>query len=167
MKREQKLTLVLSVIYLILLTWIILFKTQFSFSALGHYRSINLIPFGASVITNGTVDLDEILNNLIVFIPVGLYLGMLQPAWSFGRQVLPILGLSLCYEAAQYLFAIGASDITDVITNTSGGIVGLLLLMVFRKFLQEKTGRVLSRLALAATILLIGFFVLVLAVNGL
>ena len=46
MKKEQKITFVLLVIYLIILTWIILLKTQFSFSALGHYRSVNLIPFG-------------------------------------------------------------------------------------------------------------------------
>ena len=35
MKKTQRTTLILSVIYLILLTWIILLKTQFSFADLG------------------------------------------------------------------------------------------------------------------------------------
>ena len=166
MKRERRITLVLFVIYLILLTWIILFKTQFSLSALGHYRSVNLIPFGASVITNGTIDLDEIVNNLIVFIPVGLYLGMLRPNWSFGKKVLPILGLSLLYELAQFLLAIGASDITDVITNTTGGIIGVLIYLLLCKLLKDKTLRVLTLLAAVATALLLGFFLLILAANG-
>lgn len=61
MKKTRAITWILFLIYLILLTWIILLKTQFSFSALGHYRSLNLNPFHASVITNGSVSLDEIL----------------------------------------------------------------------------------------------------------
>lgn len=74
MKREKKVTFILLGIYLILLTWIILFKTQFSISQIGHIRSLNLIPFGASVIVNGKLDFDEIVNNAIVFIPVGVYI---------------------------------------------------------------------------------------------
>lgn len=166
MKKTQRTTLILSVIYLILLTWIILLKTQFSFADLGHFRSINLIPFGASVVTNGAINPDEIFNNLIVFIPVGLYLSMLKPEWSFVQKVLPILGLSLFYEVVQYLFAIGASDITDLIANTAGGVVGLLLFSLFQKCLKEKTGKILNLLAVIATILLLGFFLLILVANG-
>lgn len=166
MKKTQRTTLILSVIYLILLTWIILLKTQFSFADLGHFRSINLIPFGASVVTNGTINPDEIFNNLIVSIPVGLYLGMLKPDWSFPQKVLPVFGLSLFYEVVQYLFAIGASDITDLITNTAGGVVGLLLFALFQKCLKEKTGKVLNLLASIATLLLLGFFFLILVANG-
>ena len=120
MKKEQKITFVLLVIYLIILTWIILLKTQFSFSALGHYRSVNLIPFAGSVVINGKVDLDEILNNFIVFIPVGLYLGMMMPKSSPLRKIAPIFGLSLLYEVIQFIYAIGASDITDMSQSEYG-----------------------------------------------
>ena len=34
--------------------------------------------------------------------------------------------MSLIYEVLQYIFAIGRSDITDVIMNTAGGIVVLV-----------------------------------------
>ena len=74
MKNEKKITVALLIVYLLILSWIILFKLQFSFSVLDHIRQINLIPFGGSVIANGKIDFDEIINNAIVFIPVGAYL---------------------------------------------------------------------------------------------
>ena len=39
---------ILNVIYLIVLTWLILLKGSVSLPAFGQFRSINLIPFGAS-----------------------------------------------------------------------------------------------------------------------
>ena len=110
MKKEQKLTFTLFVIYLTLLTWIILFKMQFSLTALPHIRNINLIPFSESVIINDKIDFDEIINNLIAFIPAGLYIGMLKPDWSFCKKALIPAGLSLIYESLQFAFSIGATD---------------------------------------------------------
>ena len=165
MKKEQKITFVLLVIYLIILTWIILLKTQFSFSALGHYRSVNLIPFAGSVVINGKVDLDEILNNFIVFIPVGLYLGMLMPKSSPLRKIAPIFGLSLLYEVIQFIFAIGTSDITDLIMNTLGGAAGIFLVFLFTKLLKEKTVKILNIAAVICTLAITGFMALLIGVN--
>lgn len=38
-----------------------------------------------------------------------------------------ILVFSLTAEFIQFIFAIGATDITDLITNTAGGFLGLKL----------------------------------------
>ena len=165
MRKEQKITLVLLVIYLIILTWIILLKTQFSFSTLGHYRSVNLIPFAGSVVINGKVDLDEILNNFIVFIPVGLYLGMLMPKSSPLRKIAPIFGLSLLYEVIQFIFAIGASDITDLIMNTMGGAAGIFLVFLITKLLKEKTVKILNIAAIICTAAITAFIALLIGVN--
>ena len=153
------------VIYLIILTWIILLKTQFSFSALGHYRSVNLIPFAGSVVINGKVDLDEILNNFIVFIPVGLYLGMMMPKSSTLRKIAPIFGLSLLYEVIQFIYAIGASDITDLIMNTLGGAAGIFLVFLITKLLKEKTVKILNIAAVICTLAITGFMALLIGVN--
>lgn len=165
MKKEQKITFVLLVIYLIILTWIILLKTQFSFSALGHYRSVNLIPFAGSVVINGKVDLDEVLNNFIVFIPVGLYLGMMMPKSSPLRKIAPIFGLSLLYEVIQFIYAIGASDITDLIMNTLGGAAGIFLVFLITKLLKEKTVKILNIAAVICTLAITGFMALLIGVN--
>ena len=58
MKQNRKLTKVLLMVYLLALTWIILFKLQMDFSNLRdmNYRSVNLIPFAGSGIVNDRVD---------------------------------------------------------------------------------------------------------------
>lgn len=156
MKKEQRMTQILLLCYLILLTWIILFKLQLPTDGWIEYRSVNLIPFGASVVIDGAIDFREIFNNVWIFLPFGLYLGMLKPAWSFGRKLLAVVALSVTYEVLQYVLAIGASDITDVITNTLGGAAGLLLFMGLFRLGKDKTHVVLNRVALVGTILIFG-----------
>lgn len=114
---------------------------------------------------NGKVDLDEILNNFIVFIPVGLYLGMLMPKSSPLRKIAPIFGLSLLYEVIQFIFAIGASDITDLIMNTLGGAAGIFLVFLFTKLLKEKTVKILNIAAVICTLAITGFMALLIGVN--
>lgn len=160
MKKEQKNTLLLLIIYIAILSWIILFKLQFTLSTLVSTRRINLIPFGSSVIINGKMDFDEIINNIIAFIPIGLYLSMLKPNWSFFKKACPILGISLTYEVIQFIFAIGATDITDVITNTTGGVVGILLFFIISKVLKDKANKILHVLAIICTLLLVALLAL-------
>ena len=37
-----------------------------------HLRGINLIPYAASVVVNGKVQISEIIENMLVFLPFGL-----------------------------------------------------------------------------------------------
>lgn len=152
---KSKLTLGLFVIYLMVLTWIILFKMQFSFSTLPRFRGVNLIPFAGSVIVNNQVDFNEILLNVIIFIPFGLYLSMIRTNWSFMKRVGLIACISLIFELAQFIFAIGGTDITDFITNTLGGAAGIGLYILFSKVFKDKTNKVLNILALIGTICVI------------
>ena len=85
---------ILNVIYLIVLTWLILLKGSVSLPAFGQFRSINLIPFGASLIVNGKLDLGEIWMNILAFIPLGLYTGLLHPRCATAR-LLPAAGSTL------------------------------------------------------------------------
>src|SRR5699024_8423175 len=126
LKRNQKIfTIGLLVIYLSLLTWIILFKMTLSFQKLPDLSGINLIPFAGSVIVNKQIDFSEIINNVLIFVPFGVYISMLKPDWAFLKKVAPIAGVSLLFEVLQFIFAIGGTDITDFIGNTFGGIIGI------------------------------------------
>lgn len=165
MKKEKKLTLSLFIVYLIILTWIILFKMQFSIEGLPHFRGFNLIPFGDSVIINGKIDFDEIINNMIAFVPVGVYVSMLRPNWSFLKKVLPAFGISFFYEILQFILSIGATDITDLLSNTMGGIVGICFAFLAARLLKNRAGMVLNILAAAGTVCLIGFMFLLLIFN--
>ena len=149
---QVKLTFGLFIVYFFILIWIILFKMQFSFNTLPQFRGLNLIPFAGSVIKNNQLDYNEIILNVMVFIPFGLYQSMLKINWSFLKKIISIAGVSLSFELLQFLFAIGGADITDLISNTLGGALGIVSYIMFSKILKEKTNKILNILALIGTI---------------
>lgn len=61
--------------------------------------------------------------------------------------------LSFLFEIIQYIFAIGASDITDIIGNTSGGIIGIAVFTLFRRFFREKYISIINSIGLVVEIL--------------
>ena len=135
MKKKEKVNYtvpILFLLYLALLIWIILFKLQFSILDLDRVREINLIPFYYEY--EVTFHATEVLQNVLIFMPFGIYLCLLLPKSRFGVKLLLISAVSLLLEICQYVLAIGRSDITDLITNVCGGLFGIILS-------EQKTGR--------------------------
>lgn len=165
--RKYNITKGLFIVYIIILTWIILFKMQFDISSLEaiNLRSINLVPFAGSLIVNNRVDISEIILNVVVFAPFGIYLCMLKGEWSFIKKVVPIFLASLVFETLQYIFAIGASDITDLIGNTLGGIIGIAVFVLLSKIFKDKTIKIINILALIVTVVVILFLGLLIITN--
>ncbi len=157
--KQNILTRVLFGIYLILLVWIILFKTEFSLKYLHSVRNINLIPFGDSMIINNQIDYSEIYLNILIFVPFGIYLAMLKPGWSVAKKVLPIFLVSLSFEILQYILVIGATDITDLIGNTLGGFGGILFYLILRKIFKD-IGKVNKYVNILAGLVTVGFLAL-------
>jgi glycopeptide antibiotics resistance protein len=158
---QAKLTIALFIAYSIILAWVIIFKTQFSVGDLPQYRGLNLIPFAESAIINNQLDIKEIFLNMLVFIPFGLYWSMIKQNWPFWKKIMLIAGVSLFFELVQYVFAIGGSDITDLISNTLGGAIGIGIYAVLSRLLKEKTNKVLNIFALAGTVCVILLMLLV------
>ncbi|EGT5164412.1 glycopeptide resistance protein VanZ1 [Clostridioides difficile] len=165
--RKHNITKGLFIVYIIILTWIILFKLQFDISSLEtmNLRSINLIPFAGSLIINNRVDISEIILNVAIFVPFGIYVCMLKEEWSFIKKVIPIFITSLVFETLQYIFALGASDITDLIGNTLGGIIGIAVFMLLSKKFKNNTIKIINVLALIVTIIVVLFLGLVIFAN--
>jgi glycopeptide antibiotics resistance protein len=84
-----------------------------------------MIPF--------TGHLREMADNLLVFIPFGLLLGVNFKQIAFWQKLIVVSFFSIAIEAIQFIFAIGVTDITDVIMNTFGGLSGLALYAFGRK----------------------------------
>lgn len=147
--RSKKLTKILFCFYFLALVWIILFKMQMPFSQMGHIRSVNLIPFAASVEVNGRIYIQEIVDNVLVFIPFGVFSCMLGSPGSWIAKTAPSFFTSLALEALQFVLAVGASDITDLLGNTAGGMIGVGIFYIFSKICKEKTGIVFNVIALA------------------
>lgn len=138
-------------LYFIFLIWLIDLKLSFpilDFLDTRHVTSLNLTPFQN---TGGTF---EIAMNVIAFLPLGGLLAAASRKWRFDQQLLAVLLTSLCLEGLQYALAIGAADITDVINNTFGGLLGIGIFLLIKKLFGEKAASVLAILVSIAIVVL-------------
>jgi len=123
MRKRLFISRILFVLYLAFLVWIVIFKMNFSFQDIHSVREVNLIPFYYKDISPGDAPLLEALMNAVVFIPFGFLLTKSLPITRMTKKAVIIVTVSLIFEALQYFLSIGASDITDIITNSMGGII--------------------------------------------
>ncbi len=167
MKKISKATKIIFSIYCLLLIWLILFKMTFSFSDILWFqgtRSVNLIPF-YSIRNGGNLQIKEVIMNAVVFVPMGIYLKMFEIS-SKKVFLVGVVG-SFALEFIQILFAIGASDITDLITNTLGTVAGVCLYVLLRKMFsnKQKVDRVINGIAAVALALLGILLILLILAN--
>jgi glycopeptide antibiotics resistance protein len=158
-KRElyaNKLTMALLLIYLIILAWIILLKFGVEFPYMEE-RKINLVPFA-----NGYYDKLETIFNVIIFIPLGIYTSILFRKSAFQLHLFVFFLISLMLEGLQYAIKLGTFDVTDLLTNTSGGIMGYLLVLVLGRLNKNplKTQKQLNLIAGIGTFIIVLLLVL-------
>ena len=115
--RQRNLIRILFIMYILILVWILLFKMSFSIDELYKNRSINIIPFIGSVIINGRIDISEVINNIAVFIPVGIYICMLKKDWFILKQILVGFFISLSIEVLHYIYFIVCKLISIYVRN--------------------------------------------------
>lgn len=104
----------------------------------------NFIPFWSyyAIMDGQNGLLGENLMNVIIFVPIGLFLGMGFPKCSW--WILIGLGCfaSISIEILQYIYKRGFSEIDDVIHNTLGCLIGyglyLMVSICVRKFKSIK-----------------------------
>lgn len=163
--KSKKLTEGILIFYAVMLVWIILFKMDVSVENFGQMRSINLMPFSQSVIVNDKLDFGEMIQNAMAFVPLGVlvYTIWQEKAWRFKLGVIVVTSVML--EVLQYILGVGASDITDVITNTFGGAVGLGVALGLSKIFPKSWKAVINSVSLVCGILLGTMVILLVAVN--
>ena len=134
-------------------------------SGAGKSTLVNLLggfaaPTEGALVVNGTANYGEVVENLLAFVPFGLLIAMLEPQRSFAAKLAPIAGTSLAFEVLQFVFAAGASDITDLLSNTLGGAIGLGLYASDARAL-----RVCNGVALAGTVAVLALIGLLVGAN--
>ena len=152
----DKWTFWLLMVYVSVLVWIILLKFGVQFSYMEN-RKINLIPFA-----NGYYDKTETIMNVVIFIPLGIYATALFKRWAFNTQLIFFFLMSLILESLQYLLKIGTFDITDLLTNTTGGVIGYLGFWTIRKLTQDyqKTQKFFNILSTVGTLTILLLLIL-------
>jgi len=140
----------LFVVYLVVLVWTVLWKLEVPWT--GGDTMVKLVPFVAAGGAGASAPV-EVVANLVLFVPLGIYLGLLAPRWPWWAAAGTIAGASVALEVTQYVLAVGRSDTTDVIVNTVGGLVGLGLLALARHTLAARTATVMTQICSIATVL--------------
>ena len=153
-KGSRVVVVVLFAVYLVLLTWLVLWKLEWPWigEAALLPRPIKLVPFLPSADDGASKPL-EVVANILLFIPFGLYLGLLVPSWQWWKATGVFVGASLVLEITQHLLSIGSFDTTDLIVNTAGGLAGLGLLALARRRFGARTAAVLTRGCAIGTVL--------------
>lgn len=113
----------------------------------GHFRNLsiweyalmqmNIIPFKTiteyiSAIFTGSMNLDipikNLLGNLILFLPMGIYLPLFfKKSRKFLSYFLIMIGILVAVELIQFFTRQGAFDIDDLILNLAGAFIGFAL----------------------------------------
>jgi glycopeptide antibiotics resistance protein len=152
----NNLTTLLLSIYGVVLFWIIVLKLNISFTYKGT-QNVNLIPFREPLLYNGRIDYNEIFLNILIFVPLGLYVGILFKKLTTARKIFSFFVVSLFCEVCQFILKIGAFDITDIINNTFGGIIGLMLFKGLTKVFGDarKAQKLINIIATIGTIVIV------------
>lgn len=150
-------------LYLVFLLKLLLFSR-----VPGSERSLNLVPFAS--IANYLVGpanvqrfaFANLAGNILAFVPLGAYLAFLRRRVRIWSSLLVVAGVSIVVEILQWVFAVGTSDIDDVILNCVGGLIGVLAVVGLRRWLRPEAVRtviaVVSVLAVPV-LLFLGFVV--------
>ena len=112
--------------------WVIMFKANLIVDDLVFgVRSINLIPFRGVWLHEGFWL--ECLLNAVVYGPLGYMMAVVFNKVGFRWLAVIIVLSSVMFELLQYALAFGSTDITDVICNGLGGIVGEWIFFALHK----------------------------------
>jgi glycopeptide antibiotics resistance protein len=101
-------------------------------------RTIHLVPFRdkteylqACTIHTRPENVEfykDLIGNILIFIPFPFLLCYLLAIRSNRKLLLISTITSFCVEAIQYILNIGVADIDDLLLNTLGALIGVLLL---------------------------------------
>ncbi|WP_456442229.1 VanZ family protein [Caldithrix abyssi] len=138
-----------------------------------NLHRVELIPFIARGKLNPLTDL---VGNVILFMPFGFFIALyfihLNRKVRLGRVVLLGFLLSLCIEVLQIGFRYRTPSVTDLITNTLGTFIGVVLARIYFKELEERLKKILHHILenepitlILILIILIQFFASMLPFN--
>ena len=154
-KRKSNDVLFINTLMYIYLSFVLYFTlmpmiTSIPFILNHSYAPMNLVPFIDVSKERGDF-LRQIILNVIMTMPFGFLFPITQNRkGSFSKTILWVFLMSLGIEILQPMISdVRASDITDIITNVMGGIIGYIFYVVFKPmifwildYLKIKTSKI-------------------------
>ena len=142
MKKYLSLMIKITFVIYLIATFFILFLGQrghWSNFSITEYAlmQINIVPFKTiieyihAILTgsmNVMIPIKNLVGNLVLFLPMGIYLPLFfKKSRSFKSFLLIVFAILLSIELIQFITKRGAFDIDDLILNLSGASIGLAI----------------------------------------
>lgn len=107
----------------------LIFSSTVIFRSVSATRQYDFHSFWSyKAIQEGRVDLlQENIMNVVVFVPVGLLLGIAFKQMTWWKTLLIGCSISVTIEALQFWFMKGFSEVDDVMHNTVGCLIGYII----------------------------------------
>ncbi len=129
--------LLCALLYSAIMLYLLFYRDRYIFGGYAY----NLVPFDTIeryVVYRDRFNFDtwfkNLFGNVVLFIPIGAFLPLLDKRNRSGfRMVTVCVAMIGCVELAQMLLRVGSFDIDDIILNTAGAWIGLMLVRPFMK----------------------------------
>ena len=148
----KKFSWILLLVFLMVLTKVILFKGspryyKNYFKTTYHHYKIkegikkgNFVPFATIKLFSGSqrmrteYKVENLLGNVLIFIPLGFLLPLLIKRFRNTWLILMAgFFLSVFYECFQLVTGIGVFDVDDMLLNTLGTAIGVIIFWIIKK----------------------------------
>lgn len=157
-------------LYVLLCSYALIFKyvspLELFSSNREYIRSTNIIPFHTigSYLSGGLnvspiIAASNILGNIILFVPLGIYLQLLKKSKKIWTSTLIVFFITFFVEMFQLIFGLGAADIDDVILNCLGGLIGILIYRGLCALLKDEEKVRTATVILGFIVILIPVFI--------
>ena len=141
-KSKKRILWVCFIAYLLFLSYLLFFSSYFGraefgegeyrynltlFQEIGRYYNLGMNK------GNWYLFITNVVGNIVVFMPVAIFLRVLvKRCKSVLLTILLCLEMSLFAEIVQLVTTVGSFDVDDLLLNTLGGILGIILLAIWR-----------------------------------
>lgn len=127
--------LLCALVYSAIMLYLLFYRSRYMSDGYAY----NLVPFDTIeryVVYRDRFNFDtwfkNLFGNVVLFIPIGAFLPLFDKRNRSGlRMVTVCVALIGCIELAQMLLRVGSFDIDDIILNTAGAWIGLMLVRPF------------------------------------
>ena len=158
-----KISKLLFISYMIIFIWVVIFKCNWIDDLRITHQQISRLSFYERVINTSEIQsliyriqIGEIFHrgllepflNIVIFVPVGMYVTLFQNRKRVFNTYLVSLAISFSIELIQLATMIGGFSYLDIITNVTGGIIGYF---IYRILYSEKR---IHNLSIASVIVL-------------
>ena len=156
---HKELLMLFFVIYVLLLYYIVTFQDN-------NYGTNNFIPFKEifRYKINTQLFYKNIVGNILLFIPFGLFLSYYIKPKSFLPPLFLSVSVSTLIEVVQSVIG-RTADVDDIILNSVGGIIGYLLYLFFNKISDKIPKKLKSSFVLDILSLLFIFIIMYMAIK--